>query len=49
LRHGIEILKRADINPSKYVADMQTLRKYTFYDEDYLVVFADLDTAPSRS
>ena len=35
---------RADINPSKYVADMQTLRKYTFHEHDYFVVLAELDS-----
>lgn len=31
----------ADVNPSKYVADMQTLRQYVFGEGDYLVVLAE--------
>lgn len=31
----------AEINPSKYVSDMQTLRKYTFGEQDYFVVLAE--------
>lgn len=31
----------ADVNPSKYVSDMQTLRQYVFGEDDYLVVLAE--------
>ncbi len=31
----------ADINPSKYVSDMQTLRQYVFGPDDYFVVLAE--------
>ena len=33
----------AEVNPSKYVSDMQTLRKYTFGEDDYFVVLAELN------
>ena len=31
----------AEINPSKYVSDMQTLRQYVFGEDDYFVVLAE--------
>lgn len=33
----------AEVNPSKYVADMQTPRKYKFTEDDYFVVLAGVD------
>jgi len=32
---------QAEINPSKYVSDMQTLRQYVFGEGDYFVVLAE--------
>jgi len=32
---------QAEINPSKYVSDMQTLRQYVFGKDDYFVVLAE--------
>ena len=32
---------QAEINPSKYVSDMQTLRQYTFGKDDSFVVLAE--------
>ena len=31
----------ADINPSKYVSDMQSLRQYVFGEDDSLVVLSE--------